>query len=262
MTSMATLPPGTVNRTIILGPRELQILRLLWARGPATGRTLHTWLAGGELLPYTTVMSACRKLIARGLITYRPATADELRNRTGSPNIYAPAIDEAAFVRADAGYQDYVIALYSPHEAAPTCASDDDITHLRDRAERAERAAEAWEAACHRAEQRIAALERRAQEAEDQLASAEWKVATLERQLNRSPRAERPSRPPLGVIIEHRDPAGICRVCRAPAPPPHGLRSDDLRVCVASECRKEARRRDNMARQQRYNARQKAKATH
>ena len=58
-----------------------------------------------------------------------------------------------------------------------------------------------------------------------------------------------------GPIVEHADPAGICRVCAAPASPPHGLRTDELRVCVNEACRQEARRRDGVAKQRRYTAR-------
>jgi predicted transcriptional regulator len=236
-------------------------MHLLWARGPATGRTLHTWLAADNPLPYTTVMSACAKLIKRGLMTSRPATADEVPSLMGQPLIYAPTISEAYIIRSNAGRQERVLALSLVHDATPSHGDDDDIARLRERVARAERAAEAWEAEHHRARTRIAALERRAEEVERKFASAEWNVAALERQLHRPPRAARPSRPPRQVIIEYREPAGICRMCRAPAPPPHGLRTDELRVCAADECRKEASWRDNNAKQRRYNARRSAKAT-
>jgi hypothetical protein len=38
-------------------------------------------------------------------------------------------------------------------------------------------------------------------------------VESLERQLNKPPKPEHPKRAPLGIIIEHRDVTGICRVC-------------------------------------------------
>ena len=70
--------------------------------------------------------------------------------------------------------------------------------------------------------------------------------------------AEPKKRPLHGLVVEHRDATGICRVCRAPAPPPYASRQDGLRVCGDEACRQEARRRDNVAKQRRYNARRRA----
>jgi predicted transcriptional regulator len=33
------------DRVLTIGPRQLDVLRLLWEHGPATMRQLHTWLS-------------------------------------------------------------------------------------------------------------------------------------------------------------------------------------------------------------------------
>ncbi len=43
--------------------------------------------------------------------------------------------------------------------------------------------------------------------------------------------------------------------CGRNAPSASAARRDELRVCMAEACREEARRRDNAAKQRRYNAR-------
>jgi hypothetical protein len=86
------------------------------------------------------------------------------------------------------------------------------------------------------AEKRVAALLRRAQEAERRTDIALRRVETLERQLKKPPKPERPKRAPLGIMVEHRDEAGICRVYPASAPA-RAHRQDDLRVCVSEACR-------------------------
>jgi hypothetical protein len=74
--------------------------------------------------------------------------------------------------------------------------------------------------------ERIAALERRAQEAERRTDIALRRVETLERQLNKPPRPEHPKRAPLGIIVEHHDETGICRVCAQPVPPASARRQE------------------------------------
>jgi hypothetical protein len=102
------------------------------------------------------------------------------------------------------------------------------------------------------------AVEQRAMAAKGRAEKAERRLETLLQQMNRPPKPERKQRAPLGIIVEHRDPTGICRVCGQPAPPASAARRDDLRVCVAQACRQEAQRRDNLAKQHRYIARRRA----
>ena len=132
------------------------------------------------------------------------------------------------------------------------------IAELLERAEVAGCTAATWEAKARHTELQMQAAERRALAAERRAEKAERRLETLLQQINRPPKPERKQRAPLGIIIEHRDPAGICRVCGQPAPPASAARRDDLRVCVAEACRKEAQRRDNLAKQRRYNERRRA----
>jgi len=129
------------------------------------------------------------------------------------------------------------------------------IAVLIERAETAERAAATWEAKAHHAELQVQAVEQRAMAAKARADKAERRVKVLLQETNRPPKLER--KPPVSfrTITELRDPSGICRVCGKKAPPPSAARRDDLRVCVAEGCRVEARRRDNAAKQRRYNAR-------
>ena len=133
-----------------------------------------------------------------------------------------------------------------------------EVRTARQSAETAERAVAQAGLELRCAEQRIAALDRRTQAAERRAEMAERRVDMLERQLNRPPKPKRKHHDPLGVMVELRDDAGICRVCGALAPPPSLARRDALRVCVADACRAEARRRDNNLKQRRYNERRRA----
>jgi len=196
----------------------------------------------------------------------RPATM-----LPGKPYIYQPTIGPAAFTHVMVGRTPRLIAPYPaeqiaaipPHTEAEERGEDrQDMATLRERVAAAERAATLWESTAHRAERRIEALERRAKAAERRAATAERRATRAERslkalqeQLNLPPRPARTPHPPHEIIVEHRDPAGICRVCGAPAPPAYKSRTDGLRVCVAEACRTEARRRDNLAKQHRYVAR-------
>jgi hypothetical protein len=139
----------------------------------------------------------------------------------------------------------------------PLADGQQTIASLLERAEVAEQSAAQSVVKLRQAEERIVALERRAQAAERRTDIALRRVETLERQLNRPPKPEQPKRAPLGIIVEHCDPSGICRVCGKKAPPPSAARHDDLRVCVDAACRQEARRRDNNNKQRRYNGRRR-----
>lgn len=94
------------------------------------------------------------------------------------------------------------------------------LAALRTRIAAAEQVAMLWESAAHRAERRIEALERRAKAAEHRAEKAERGLEALQKQLSRLPRPKSTPHPPREIIIEHRNPAGICRVCAAPEPHP------------------------------------------
>jgi len=49
------------ERVLVVGPREFDVLRLLWERGPATVRQLHTWLSADPPIAYTTRWGRIRR---------------------------------------------------------------------------------------------------------------------------------------------------------------------------------------------------------
>jgi BlaI family transcriptional regulator, penicillinase repressor len=69
-----------------LGPLQLKIMKVLWARGEANVAEVNAALEGGDELAYTTVATMLRKMEQRGLVThmvegrtfiYRPAVAED-----------------------------------------------------------------------------------------------------------------------------------------------------------------------------------------
>ena len=63
--------------TALLGFRQAQIMRHLWAHGPATVRELHTAL--GPEMSYNTFLMICRRLVEKGVLERRRVT--EARRR-------------------------------------------------------------------------------------------------------------------------------------------------------------------------------------
>jgi BlaI family transcriptional regulator, penicillinase repressor len=66
-----------------VGNLQLQILKALWAAGPATVADVHAALPHGADLAYTTVATMLRKMEARGLVRHR---------RDGRKFVYEPAV--------------------------------------------------------------------------------------------------------------------------------------------------------------------------
>ena len=64
-------------------PAELELLRVLWTRGPATVRDLHAALARG--VGYTTVLKLLQIMTEKGLVT---------RDETARSHVYAAAVSE------------------------------------------------------------------------------------------------------------------------------------------------------------------------
>ncbi len=55
-------------------PRELEALKVLWRKGPATAREVHEAIgAGEEGLAYTTVLSLLQTMERKGLAGHEPA---------------------------------------------------------------------------------------------------------------------------------------------------------------------------------------------
>jgi hypothetical protein len=118
-------------------------------------------------------------------------------------------------------------------------AALDQVAALLERAEAAERKAAAWETAARQVERRLAEAERRVKRV-----TARRDYQKPARELARA-----------AADVPYEISTGGCRVCGQPALPPHRRRSDGLRVCSNRACRTEARRRDNNAKQRRYNER-------
>jgi predicted transcriptional regulator len=275
MTTQSHLLEVSLDRALYLGPRQLQLMRVFWAHGALTVSELLERLAADPPLAYTTLMSMCVRLYEKGLLDRRKRTEES--NRLGIAYIYTSTLSEAEYTRRTIGrsLQQYFSRpdadnanlnqeLSLTQELAelgmlPLVDEQQAIASLLERAELAEQAAAQAVVKLRQAEERIAALHRRAQEAERPTDIALRRVENLERQLNKPPKPEHPTCTPLGIIVEHHDPSGICRVCAQPAPPASARRLDDLRVCVHQACRKEARRRDNNLKQRRYNERRSAR---
>jgi BlaI family transcriptional regulator, penicillinase repressor len=62
MPRQAPVPPPAPT------PAELQVLRVLWSRGPATVRDIHDLLYGGSGTAYTTTLKLLQNLHAKGLV--------------------------------------------------------------------------------------------------------------------------------------------------------------------------------------------------
>jgi predicted transcriptional regulator len=265
-------------------------MRIFWSHGAATVRELSDRLVTNPPLAYTTLMSMCVRLYEKGLLGRCAAT--EARPRRGETYVYTPILSEAEYTRRAIGrsvqqYRGHLPLITEPSisdDTEKTIAPDCDnqvrvervlaelgvlhtsgsqgamhvrqvIATLIDRAEAAELAVVRAGTRLRRAELRIEALEQRAQAAERQAQSALRQVASLEQQLGRPVRQEPKKRPLHGLAVVLHGAMGICRVCRAPAPPPYASRQDGLRVCADETCRQQARRRDNVAKQRRYTAR-------
>lgn len=291
---MTTHLESAQDLAVLLGPREADIMRLLWSRGPATVREIHTLLTTATPLAYTTIMTTCVRLWEKGLLERRRVAAADQRPHAGKANVYAPRLSEAEFTHmavsqridrlsthypalvqaqitgtptlsrsgsSDRASVEHVLAylgtLCDTHGQAVNADALSTITALLERAESAERSAETRKTELQAAEQRAAAAEQRAVAAERRAQESE-QLAALLTATNTPPRSVSKNRPPPAPIYDYRDDAGICRVCGRKAPPQSAARQDDLRVCREEACRTEARRRDNVVKQRRARERRRA----
>jgi hypothetical protein len=177
---MTTQP---TNHLLLLGPREAEIMRLLWLHGPATVRELLSWIAADPPIAYTTVMSICVGLVGKGLLIRRKATHHDRIDVSGAPFLYEAAVGEASFTPlAQSGAGHLVMPLPAPPVDTPPELPAGTAEHsLIQRVELAERRAAALQAKLARTQQRIEALEHRARLAEERAGVAERRVEQLER---------------------------------------------------------------------------------
>jgi BlaI family penicillinase repressor len=74
-----------------LGHLQLQIMKVLWERGPASVAEVQAWLEGGASFAYTTVATMLRKMEARGLVRHKSE---------GRRFVYRAAVEPEAVSRA------------------------------------------------------------------------------------------------------------------------------------------------------------------
>jgi BlaI family transcriptional regulator, penicillinase repressor len=209
MTTQPRLLAAPHDRALYLGPRQLQIMRVLWTHGPGTVHDLRERLAAEPPLAYTTLMSLCVRLYEKGLLDRRKQTEES--NRLGVAYIYIPTLSEAEytrrtigrslqryFSRADANDVKMGEELSLAEELAelgmlPLADGQQTVASLLERAEVAEQSAVQAVMKLCQAEERIATLERRAQEAERRTDIALRRVETLERQLKKPSKRNSPS---------------------------------------------------------------------
>src|SRR5256886_13407762 len=66
---------------------ELEILRVLWRRGPCTVRVVHESFGRAEPIGYTTVLKLLQIMTAKGLVQ---------RDASLRSHVYSPAVSEAS----------------------------------------------------------------------------------------------------------------------------------------------------------------------
>jgi predicted transcriptional regulator len=108
-------------------PAELEILRVLWARGPATVREVHEVLARDRAMGYTTVLKLMQIMTEKGLVR---------RDESARAHVYAPAIDEEPVQRrlvrdlVDRAFGGSAMKLVQ-QALSSRRASPEEIKHLR-----------------------------------------------------------------------------------------------------------------------------------
>jgi predicted transcriptional regulator len=294
--------------SLLLGPRQAQIMRLFWAFGSATAREIHTRLLQDTALAYTTVATICARLAEMGLLHQQLVTGSNGSVRYPPTNRYTPLISEADFVRTEVSQQLDRLLTHFPAIVCDRIArsgqlrpSSDGIEQTTDRAsvegllaylracqtadgqpidttaldmiatvltraEAAERLAVAQAAEANRAQLQAQAATRRAVAAECQ--AEDWKAeahrahqrALLlqeEEAAAAQHRVQMQEYAKAKAVVEHYGPEGICRVCGQAAPYIPTRRRDGLRFCINPECKREAHRRDNLAKQRQFKERRR-----
>lgn len=69
---------------------ELEILRVLWRKGPSTVREVHEILERQRQLGYTTVLKIMQVMAEKGLVT---------RDESERSHVYSPAVEEKSIKR-------------------------------------------------------------------------------------------------------------------------------------------------------------------
>ncbi len=90
----------------LLPAAEIEIMRVIWARGPLKGRVIHKEIAARRDVAYTTIMTTCVRLAEKGLLRREAVNQ-------GYGYIYTATIGEREFVNRElAGILDSVARDY------------------------------------------------------------------------------------------------------------------------------------------------------
>ena len=80
---MAGVPPG-------IGQIELEVLKVLWERGPCTVREVHAHLQGVEERAYNTVLTHLQRLEAKGYVA---------SDKSGMANVYRAVVSRSRMLK-------------------------------------------------------------------------------------------------------------------------------------------------------------------
>lgn len=106
---------------------EIEILGVLWAKGPSTVREVHDSMAATREVGYTTVLKLMQIMVEKGLLT---------RTERGRAHVYSPAEGEAEAKRnlvgdlMDRAFGGSASSLVM-HALAAKPASDEELAEIR-----------------------------------------------------------------------------------------------------------------------------------
>jgi predicted transcriptional regulator len=108
-------------------PAELEILRVLWERGPSTVRDVHDALNADRTTGYTTVLKLLQIMTEKGLVS---------RDESVRAHVYAPRVPQAQTQRQlvrdllDRAFGGSAMKLVL-HALSAKKASPEEISHIR-----------------------------------------------------------------------------------------------------------------------------------
>jgi len=104
----------------VLGELESEVMEIVWARGEASVREVHSCLLAERALAYTTVMTVMSRLADKGLL---------LREADGNSYLYRPSITRPAFVAQAVGeVLDALLASHATQTVSHFAASLDKVS--------------------------------------------------------------------------------------------------------------------------------------
>ena len=105
-TAVFRLTTASAGLARLLPAAEIEIMRVIWARGPLKGREIHKEIAAQRDVAYTTTMTTCVRLAEKGLLCREAVTQ-------GYGYVYTATVSEHEFVNRElAGILDSVARDY------------------------------------------------------------------------------------------------------------------------------------------------------